>query len=80
MCLNGLNSGNTNKIQIWRNEIQGLIFYFSIGEGMVPSMCPGPGSSWGNLTVPPASKEAESPSNYSMWILCGGGRTGFEKM
>ena len=37
--------------------------------------CPGPGSSWGNPAVPPASKEAESPSIFSMWILCGGGRS-----
>ena len=33
------------------------------------SGCPGPESSWGNLAVPPASKEAVSPSHVFCSIL-----------
>ena len=36
--------------------------------GLLVSCCPGPGSSWGNLAVPPASKEAESPS--TLFLFC----------
>ena len=32
-------------------------------SGVLVSCCPGPGSSWGDLAVPPPSKEGESPSN-----------------
>ena len=32
-------------------------------------VCPGPGDSWGNLTVLPASKDAESPSPLFYSIL-----------
>ena len=33
------------------------------------SRCPGPGSSWGDLAVPPPSKEGESPSHPFYSIL-----------
>ena len=45
-------------------EVSG--FYSS---GVLVSCCPGPGSSWGNLTVPPPSKEGESPSNKVLLVL-----------
>ena len=48
-----------------------LYCYISCGFCFTGCNWPGPGSSWGDLTVPPASKEAESPSNLfyvdSMW-------------
>ena len=34
----------------------GISRFYSFG--ILVSVCPGPGSSWGNLAVPPASKEA----------------------
>ena len=44
-------------------EVSG--FYSS---GVLVSCCPGPGGSWGNLTVPPPSKEGESPSNKVLLV------------
>ena len=42
--------------------------------GFTVCSCPGPGSSWGNPAVPPASKEAESPSNlFYVDSICKGG-------
>ena len=42
--------------------------------------CPGPGGSWGNLAVLPASKDAESPSKFSVSVSVsvGGGGGGQE--
>ena len=33
------------------------------GSGVQGCCCPGPGSGWGNPVIPPASTDAESPSN-----------------
>ena len=41
--------------------------------GITGCGCPGPGSSWGNPAVPPASKEAESPSTLFYVDSMGGG-------
>ena len=42
-------------------------------SGIQVSGCPGPGSRWGDLTVPPPSKEGESPSKLVLLVLLGGG-------
>ena len=42
--------------------------------------CPGPGSSWGNLAVPPASKDAESPSHMFCSVLFLEGRVYFDSV
>ena len=44
-----------------------------LGFGFLVSCCPGPGSSLGNLTVPPASKEAKSPSTLFLFCSVQGG-------
>ena len=41
----------------------------SNSSSVVVSCCPGPGGSWGNLAVPPPSKEGESPSNKVLLVL-----------
>ena len=56
--------------------VKGMLFSVFAGScGLALQGCsvPGPGSSWGNLAVPPASKEAESPSNlYYCGYYCRG--------
>ena len=41
--------------------------------------CPGPGSKWGDPFVPPASKDAESPSILNIVTLRGEGVPPFSK-
>ena len=38
-------------------------------SGILVSGCPGPGSSWGDLTVPPPSKEGKSPTKLVLLVL-----------
>ena len=48
--------------------------YQGSSSGLLVSCCPGPGNGWGNLTVPPASKEAVSPSKPILYsVFCRGG-------
>ena len=49
--------------------------YQGSSSGLLVSFCPGPGNGWGNLTVPPASKEAVSPSKPILYsVFCRGGK------
>ena len=52
------------------SPVKGILFSVFAGScGLSLQGCsiPGPASSWGNLAVPPARKEAESPSNLYYW-------------
>ena len=52
--------------------------YQGSSSGLLVSFCPGPGNGWGNLTVPPASKEAVSPSKPILYsVFCRGGVGGW---
>ena len=43
--------------------------YQPLSSSTLVSGCPEPGNSWGDLTVPPPSKEGESPSNLVLLVL-----------
>ena len=48
------------------------VLLISCGFALQDRYCPGPGSNWGNLISPPASKDAESPSNLILLVKGGG--------
>ena len=54
---------HANQLGKYRAGISGLMALLFWLAG-----CPGPGSSWGDLTVPPPSKEGESPSNLVLLV------------
>jgi hypothetical protein len=57
----------TNRVKLDLHAIQlGEVTLWGVStysSGILVSGCPGPGSSWGDLTVPPPSKEGDSPSS-----------------